>query len=143
VWLDLENDFILDVLVCICFLVWDENYMYSDIRLVCIAFYEMSCIWSECIHEFPKGLECHVCMRVRAMTLSRFHEMTYVWSACNTWVSQRFGVSCMYVRLRYDIDWIGWNVVYLECMYIRILQRFGMSYVHVQLSYNNVWFIEM
>jgi hypothetical protein len=41
-----KKDFMLDVLVYICFLVWDGKHMYSDIQLVCIAFYEMACIWS-------------------------------------------------------------------------------------------------
>jgi hypothetical protein len=27
------------------------------------------------LHEFPKGSECHVCMRDRVMALSIFHEM--------------------------------------------------------------------
>jgi hypothetical protein len=28
---------VLDVLVCLCFLVWDGEHMYSDIGLVCMT----------------------------------------------------------------------------------------------------------
>jgi hypothetical protein len=33
------------------------------------------------LHEFPKGLECHLCMYDRDMTLIELVEMLYIWSA--------------------------------------------------------------
>jgi hypothetical protein len=61
-------------------------------------------------HEFSKGLECHVCMYDRVMMLIGFVCMLYIWSACIAWVPQRFGISCMRVRLSYNDDLTCWDV---------------------------------
>jgi hypothetical protein len=88
---------VLDVLICICSLVWDGEHMYIYIRLICIAFYKMTCNGVCELHEFPKSLECHVSMCDKVMTSSRLHEMAYVWSACNTLVPQRTRALCIHV----------------------------------------------
>jgi len=53
---------VLDVLVCLCFLVWDREHMYSDIELDCMTLIVMIVLcalywckfWSLFMHAFPK-----------------------------------------------------------------------------------------
>jgi hypothetical protein len=74
---------------------------------------------SELTGSFASFTSLHVCMYGRDMTLIRLVWMFYIWSACITWVFQKFGMSCIHVRPRYNDDLTCWDVKFWSiCIHV-------------------------